>query len=474
MSWLVRSITNSLRLDDDDNGESNNPNNLPKDSNQPHPQSDPPSPEQRGVKEDLSDLTQTLTRQFWGVASFLAPPPQAPDPSGDDSDRESSDAAGIEGIRSDIAEIGGKFKSGISKLSSNIGVSDFSKIASSFLQLGSEEQEGGYNGSAVGVTEEVVAFARDVAMHPETWMDFPLPEEDDDDEDFDMSDAQQEHALAVESLAPRLAALRIELCPGHMSEGCFWKIYFVLLQPRLNKHDADLLITPQIVEARASLTQELQNKTKAKPEQDWSGMDTSCSNDIADPRHEKGVLVPSNAQAEYVQLEPTTSTVDADFETEKHAVRTQSTEILIIDKSVVEEGPTNLAKDKKLHSDSSSRGFEEKYEDDGDDWLKEESSEIVGASGTGVPVENEEDVSFSDLEEDDGDVPTSYKKVTYGSDSSTRESRDWVQLGRSSTDSNKDVNTVGVDRAGFDQASAHDPETKESNDWLDVDEIDVE
>lgn len=182
MSWLVRSITNSLRLDDDDNGESNNPNNLPKDSNQPHPQSDPPSPEQRGVKEDLSDLTQTLTRQFWGVASFLAPPPQAPDPSGDDSDRESSDAAGIEGIRSDIAEIGGKFKSGISKLSSNIGVSDFSKIASSFLQLGSEEQEGGYNGSAVGVTEEVVAFARDVAMHPETWMDFPLPEEDDDDE----------------------------------------------------------------------------------------------------------------------------------------------------------------------------------------------------------------------------------------------------------------------------------------------------
>lgn len=189
MSWFVRSITNSLRLDDDDdeNYESDNTvNNLPKDSNQPHPQSDPPSPEQRGVKEDLSDLTQTLTRQFWGVASFLAPPPQSPDPGrpDDDPDRESSDpAAGIEGIRSDIAEIGGKFKSGISKLSTNIGVSEFSKIASSFLQLG-EQQEGGggYSGSAVGVTEEVVAFARDVAMHPETWMDFPLPEEDDDDE----------------------------------------------------------------------------------------------------------------------------------------------------------------------------------------------------------------------------------------------------------------------------------------------------
>jgi hypothetical protein len=64
--------------------------------------------------------------------------------------------------------------------------------------------------------------------------------------DFDMSDAQQEHALAVEHLAPRLAALRIELCPGYMSEGCFWKIYFVLLHPRLSKHDAELLSTPQV------------------------------------------------------------------------------------------------------------------------------------------------------------------------------------------------------------------------------------
>lgn len=61
-----------------------------------------------------------------------------------------------------------------------------------------------------------------------------------------MSDAQHDHALAVERLAPRLAALRIELCPRHMSEGCFWKIYFVLLHSRLNKHDAELLSTPQV------------------------------------------------------------------------------------------------------------------------------------------------------------------------------------------------------------------------------------
>ena len=64
--------------------------------------------------------------------------------------------------------------------------------------------------------------------------------------EFELSDAQQEHALAVEHLAPTLAALRIELCPGHMSESHFWKIYFVLVHPRLDKHDAELLSTPEV------------------------------------------------------------------------------------------------------------------------------------------------------------------------------------------------------------------------------------
>lgn len=64
--------------------------------------------------------------------------------------------------------------------------------------------------------------------------------------DFDMSEAQIEHAITIEGLAPRLAALRFELCPIHMSEDSFWKIYFVLLHPRLSKHDADLLSTPQV------------------------------------------------------------------------------------------------------------------------------------------------------------------------------------------------------------------------------------
>lgn len=194
MSWLARSIANSLKFEDDDqqpdknttatstsapttDNVNNNKDLLNSESDQQQ------SATPRGVKEDLTDLKKTLTRQLWGVASFLAPPPEPPltenrshtsDPDGSNDDDD--DAALIAGIRSDFAEIGGRFKSGINKLSSNKTVSEFTKIASNLLQLGSESDEIGTTASAVGVTEEVVGFARDVAMHPETWLDFPLPD----------------------------------------------------------------------------------------------------------------------------------------------------------------------------------------------------------------------------------------------------------------------------------------------------------
>jgi hypothetical protein len=163
MAWLARSIANSLNFDDEEEDFSNT------ESDEQQRQSTTP----RGLKEDLTDLKQTLSRQFWGVAFFLAPTPSENDPHPDDED-----AALIAGIRSDFSEIGGKFKSGISKLSTNKTVSEFTKIASDLLQLGSESDDDEIAtivATAVGVTEEVVGFARDVAMHPETWLDFPTP-----------------------------------------------------------------------------------------------------------------------------------------------------------------------------------------------------------------------------------------------------------------------------------------------------------
>ncbi|KAJ0039863.1 hypothetical protein Pint_27859 [Pistacia integerrima] len=202
MSWLARSIANSFKLENDDeddrlantntNASDPNPEDLQSDQNQNQSTVDSP----RGVKEDLTELTKSFSRQLWGVASFLAPPPQQQpqmsdqsqpsdqnqpsvenQPSDQLSDPDVADEDVIEGIKSDFAEISGKFRTGISKLSNNINVSEISKMASNFLQFASEMEPT----EAVGVTEEVLIFARNIALHPETWLDFPVP----DDEYFD-------------------------------------------------------------------------------------------------------------------------------------------------------------------------------------------------------------------------------------------------------------------------------------------------
>lgn len=427
MSWLARSIANSLHLDDDDDGAEEN-DVVPDRSNLDtsptnHYQIPPPKddrtqspPEQleenefqsRGVKEDLTEFKQTLTRQFWGVASFLAPPPTTHD--------------NQQGSSNNLDESGAPDQSDEEDpLDSGIGVSEMSRMGSNYYPLGSEENEGeNGNGdygeeeeeeeglSAVGITDEVLAFASNIAHHPETWLDFPLDEEEDLD-DFDMSDAQKEHALAIQHFAPRLAALRIELCPFHMSENYFWKIYFVLLHSRLNKLDADILSTPQVMEARAMWMQELHKQRK--PESNWFERSTSYMNDHENVLQEDLVPTSSCRTPEIMSprmyaAEPTTSTMTTDCETEKHPI--ESTEVQFIDKAVIVEKQV-VAEDKNLLVGRSSKIQIPNYEDDYDDW-PDEDSDLGRQNETAICVGNEDDISFSDLEDDDS-VPMKPKVV---------------------------------------------------------------
>ncbi|KAF2309615.1 hypothetical protein GH714_004295 [Hevea brasiliensis] len=440
MSWLARSLANSLRLDNEDDADSEN-DIAPDTPHDPSPatcieeemakgteiQDEGEEAQTRGVKEDLSELKQTLTRQLWGVATFLAPPPTSNDRSLSNLNQfeashrsdegEHSDSEERLGIRQDFAEIGGRFRS---------GVTEISKMASNYFPFGSEEDEVENNeegnethreeleieepdewgAGAIGITDEVLAFARNIAMHPETWLDFPLDEEEDLD-DFVMSDAQQEHALAIEGLAPRLAALRIELCPCHMTESYFWKVYFVLLHSRLNKHDAEILSTPQVMEARALWMQELHKQTK--PENDWFGKGTCNANDNA-VLHEEFECVRT------FDFEPATN-MATDYETQKHPV--VSSDMQFIDKSVIEEKPETKIVNKDVLASQSSKVLLPNYEDDEDDWPDEEDSDLGSYKAT-FPAGNEEDISFSDLEDDaTSTIPIKSKMLSKGSETST-------------------------------------------------------
>ena len=197
----------------------------------------------------------------------------------------------------------------------------------------------------------------------------------------------------------------------------------------------------KVLEARSMLSQELQKRSKLPVEAGSSEANTVIVEPLTVPPYE-----PSPETAAVKIVNPVES---SDVETDKHPI--ESKEIQIVDKSVIEERSTSTA--------SSSRFInvqvDDEDDDDADDWLNDEETSSVSAIGgrstTNHPFgEDEEDVSFSDLEEEDdneGDVKVSYKNLTNsGSDSSDKKSPDWVQL--------KEVK-----------------EKKKSNDWLDVDAV---
>ncbi|KAK2978153.1 hypothetical protein RJ640_006035 [Escallonia rubra] len=400
MSWLARSIAHSLHIDDVDEDDDENDAVEGRTSNADDHSRFEAEEEQaaeddgddedvdrsenqgRGVKEDLSELGHTLTRQLWGVASFLAPPPHSDRLSPPDSNRSDPPGQSGSGYASEEDDAESVFRGG-------------------FSDAGGEFRGGDLNftGFLPRRTEEEIAEAVD----------------------FNMSDAQCKHAMAVECLAPRLAALRIELCPAHMSKGYFWKVYFVLLHSRLNKQDAELLSTSQIVSARSIWMQELQKRTK--PEVDWYKRGTSSlkesAGSIQEGSHPNSYPTPQSTSFRASVSEPTVEYVTTELEIEKHPV---STDIQIIDKSVIKVEQMTGTRDEQFLIGPLSNARIQDYSDDGDAWL-EEDSELEGYSRTAILVGTDDDVTFSDLEDDDDcTMPIKSKIVSNDFDISSKSS----------------------------------------------------
>lgn len=133
-----------------------------------------PTNRNSGVKEDLSVLGENIGRQLRGVAAFLAPPPITEN----QSQSRPSDSSTLQGIRNDLVEIGGSFKSGLLLLSGNKAVAGFSKLASNLLQFQNQDDYGDEFDGVPGITEEVVEFVKEISLRAECWTDFPLSLDD--------------------------------------------------------------------------------------------------------------------------------------------------------------------------------------------------------------------------------------------------------------------------------------------------------
>uniref|UniRef100_J3M8S9 BSD domain-containing protein n=2 Tax=Oryza brachyantha TaxID=4533 RepID=J3M8S9_ORYBR len=288
-------------------------------------------------------------------------------------------------------------------LQSNKAVAEISKIASSLLPFGQGDADEGE--PVAGATEEVVVFVRHISTRPETWLDFPLFISERYADDFELSDAQYVHALAMEHLVPSLSDIKVAICSTDMSEACFWKIYFVLLYSKLNKQDAELLSTPRILQAREELLQSLQTKNKRVSEVPGKGESSKTVNMFSAPAEEK-VIQPSSIEnkagtPEISSFEEPTSDISPDIEAEKFPIET--TEVEIVDKSVIEEELS--VKNETKSSPIESKIHAETDDDEVDEWPDDDddADEVVGTAGNRTSLGQEEDVSFSDLEDDDDD-----------------------------------------------------------------------
>lgn len=391
MSWLFK----SLQSNDSDSP----PDTSPTNRNSP-------------VKDDLSGFGETIGRQLRGVAAFLAPPPitgqDSQPPPSDSSSPSSTSQQAILGIRNDLVEIGGSFKSGLSLLSSNKAVSEISKFASNWLQFENEDDDddGGDFDGVAGITEEVVEFVKKIAQRPQCWTDFPLSLDD----DFEMSDAQREHTSTIEGLVPSFMDLRIKLC-SYLGDNQFWMIYFILLLPRLDERDFDLLSSPKIIETRNLLLQKLQNKSDEQVE--TSNTPATSSLDGSKACETQGENIPSRVK--------------------------EVTEIV-----------------------NATQGLEIDDEENTGQWLEEEDTDSGIPVNTQKKIADEEDISFSDLEDEDSDLP---RRLSEDNKTTPSGSNDWVNLNEGSENRG--------DKEKARQSTSRDKDSEgESSDWLAVDEFD--
>ncbi|XP_024542986.1 uncharacterized protein LOC9635912 [Selaginella moellendorffii] len=102
-----------------------------------------------------------------------------------------------------------------------------------------------------GITPELRDFVQGLTI--DTFRDFPMEDQEIDghsgsnDEGFDvLSPWKEHHALLVLSAVPEISEFRYKLCPKHIKDKRFWRIYFTLVDGHLAKYNAPAQDPPRV------------------------------------------------------------------------------------------------------------------------------------------------------------------------------------------------------------------------------------
>ncbi|XP_021763458.1 uncharacterized protein LOC110728122 [Chenopodium quinoa] len=93
-----------------------------------------------------------------------------------------------------------------------------------------------------GVTSQLIEFVK--SLNLDTFKNFSIPEEENGGIHttsggvrVDLSEWQQQHAIIILSKVKELSQLRYTLCPRHMKERQFWRIYFSLVKSYVTEYE---------------------------------------------------------------------------------------------------------------------------------------------------------------------------------------------------------------------------------------------
>ncbi|XP_004290213.1 PREDICTED: uncharacterized protein LOC101295670 [Fragaria vesca subsp. vesca] len=110
-----------------------------------------------------------------------------------------------------------------------------------------------------GVTEQLINLVKSFTL--ETFKSFPLPDDEgatcgdnslttSSNIQKDLSEWQERHAMLVLSKVKELSHLRYKLCPGHLKEHQFWRVYFMLVKKQVAEYELHAIQLAKLKEVK--------------------------------------------------------------------------------------------------------------------------------------------------------------------------------------------------------------------------------
>ncbi|CAI9296666.1 unnamed protein product [Lactuca saligna] len=137
-----------------------------------------------------------------------------------------------------------------------------------------------------GITQDLRDFVKGLTLS--TFQSFPFPDDLVSDVATvsnvrqDLSEWQQKHANLVLTTVKEVSRLRYDLCPRHMKDGRFWRIYFTLVSTHVSPYERKFIEENRLKQTPQKETEEVEAKLKSKSSSSEQDLDSYLLGDFDD------------------------------------------------------------------------------------------------------------------------------------------------------------------------------------------------